>query len=80
LADTVQEFNPQTGEGNGFCFSAYDAGHFSAAIHRALALWPNREAWQRLMLNGMKQDFSWKVSARKYVEVYKRMWGEPRKP
>src|SRR5262249_635804 len=58
LADTVQEYNPLTGQGTGFCFRDYDPDEFRAAIDRALALWPDRKAWLKLMRNGMRQDFS----------------------
>lgn len=75
LADTVHEYDPSTGLGTGFCFSAYEPGQFKAAIDRALALWPNRLQWRRLMLNGMRQDFSWKESAKKYLGVYERLAG-----
>jgi len=70
LADTVIEFNPNSGEGTGFRFDSYDADGFRSAVNRALALWPNRESWQQLVRNGMKQDFSWNRSARQYLDVY----------
>ncbi len=71
LADTVHEFDPATGQGTGFTFSDYDPEQFKAAVDRALALWPEREHWRRLMLNGMRLDFSWKTSAQKYLEAYR---------
>jgi len=70
LADTVREYNPFTGTGTGFCFQEYDPEPFRAAIDRALALWPDRNAWRHLMRNGMQQDFGWKESAKRYVELY----------
>jgi starch synthase len=73
LADTVREYDPSTGEGTGFCFVDYNPDHFKAAVNRALALWPDREQWRKLMLNGMTQDFSWAESARKYVHAYQRI-------
>ena len=73
LADTVSEYDPATGSGTGFTFTDYDADEFKAAIERALALYPDRKQWQRLMLNGMRQDFSWSESAKRYVELYKRL-------
>jgi starch synthase len=73
LADTVTEYDPKTGEGTGFTFEDYDAEDFRAAIDRALALWPNRKKWQKLMLNGMNHDFSWNESAKRYVELYERL-------
>ena len=73
LADTVHEYDPSTGEGTGFVFTAYDPAQFKAAVARALVLWPQRAQWRRLMRNGMSLDLSWKESARKYVEVYDRL-------
>jgi len=75
LADTVSELDASSGEGTGFCFYPYELEHFKAAVDRALAVWPNRGLWTRLMKNGMKQDFSWGRSARAYVEAYKRVCG-----
>lgn len=73
LADTVREYDRATGEGNGFCFADYDPDQFKAAIDRALTLWRDRDAWRRVMVNGMKQDFGWKESAKKYVSAYRRV-------
>jgi starch synthase len=73
LADTVREYDPLTGEGTGFVFTDYDPEHFEAAVNRALALWPNKKKWRGLMLNGMRQELSWKESARKYVQAYERI-------
>jgi starch synthase len=71
LADTVTEYDPATKTGTGFVFSGYDPEQFKAAIGRALQLWPKKSEWKRLMLNGMKKDFSWKESAKKYATAYK---------
>ena len=62
-----------TGTGTGFCFQDYDPEQFRAAIDRALALWPQRKSWVKLMRNGMKQDLGWKESAKRYVELYERL-------
>jgi len=71
LADTVQEYNPLTGEGNGFVFNNYDPWEFFAAIVRALALYPFKDIWHTLQLRGMAADHSWRASALRYVEVYR---------
>ena len=73
LADTVHEYDPATGEGNGFVFTGYNRGEFKAAIERALALWPHRSKWKKLMQNGMRLDHSWKKSAEQYLEAYQRL-------
>ena len=73
LADTVQEYNPSTNDGTGFVFADYDVEQFKAAVDRALSLWPNKETWRCLMLNGMRQNLSWEKSATKYMDSYKRV-------
>jgi len=70
LADTVTDFNPRTGEGNGFSFEAYDAMALYTAIVRATETYKHRETWRQLVLRGMEADHSWGVSARKYVDLY----------
>lgn len=70
LADTVTEFNPETGKGNGFVFEPYSAEAMLAAIERAVSLYPRRRLWTKIMKNGMMQDFSWKQSASKYAELF----------
>jgi starch synthase len=70
LADTVVEFDRATGLGTGFRFGPYDPEEFRSAVDRALSVWPDRKSWQRLMRNGMEQDFSWRRSAGKYLELY----------
>jgi starch synthase len=67
LDDTIEEWNPGTnpeqGTGTGFKFYGYGP-------YRALALFPQKAAWYRLMRNGMVKNYSWTQPARQYVEVY----------
>src|SRR5437016_8775002 len=70
LADTVQEYDPRTGEGNGFAFTNYDPWELFAAIVRALDLFRFKDIWRKLQLRGMAADHSWQASAMRYVEVY----------
>ncbi len=72
LADTVRDFNPTTGEGNGFAFKPYQAMALYTALVRAVENYRHKGEWHKLMLRGMTADFSWDASARKYVELYRR--------
>ncbi len=72
LADTVQDFDPRTGEGNGFVFKEYAAQALYTAVVRASENWKHRNVWRTLQERGMTTDFSWTRSARQYVEVYYR--------
>jgi starch synthase len=72
LADTVRNFDPTTGEGNGFSFQPYDSMALYAAIIRALENYRYRNTWQQLIIRAMSADHSWAASARRYVDIYRR--------
>ncbi|MEE9288102.1 MAG: glycogen synthase GlgA [Bacteroidota bacterium] len=73
LDDTIEDYDPATGTGTGFKFVRYNTGDFLDAIRRAVNLYSNREAWLRLVREGMAKDFSWVVSAKKYIQLYKKL-------
>jgi starch synthase len=71
LADTVQEYDPDGGEGNGFVFINYDPWELFAAIVRALEVFRFKSIWRTLQRRGMAADHSWRASATRYVDVYR---------
>lgn len=70
LEDTIQEWNPATRKGTGFKFLGYDAAHLRSGLREALAVFQDRKAWKQIMLNGMRQSFSWKEPAEEYARIY----------
>lgn len=70
LHDTVTD-----GE-TGFVFIDTKVKSFNDALRRALTLYSDHSRWMNLQLAGMVQDFSWSNSARKYLEVYKKLIAE----
>jgi starch synthase len=78
LADTVQDYDPRTGEGNGFTFAPYDSLDLFAALMRALETYRHADDWRTLQLRGMASDFSWRRSAGKYLELYEKAIGYAR--
>ncbi|HEX6904998.1 MAG TPA: glycogen synthase GlgA [Terriglobales bacterium] len=72
LDDTIENWDPRSGRGTGFKFSEYTGEALLETVKLALKAYQDREAWQRLMRNGMGKDFSWNASAREYVRVYER--------
>jgi starch synthase len=70
LKDTVTEFDPEQGTGNGFMFGDYRADAMVDAMARARRLFADRAAWRRLMDNCFAADFSWTVSARHYLRWF----------
>ena len=75
LADTVSNFDPQTGVGTGFTFDSYSAPALLGTLRWALGVFQDRQTWRRIQVGGMQQDNSWDASARRYVEVYERAAG-----
>ncbi len=77
LADTVVDANDESlaaGTATGFQFQDRSTGALATALRRACDMFNNdRATWERLIRTGMAQDFSWKNSARQYVELYERI-------
>ncbi|MDP3836538.1 MAG: glycogen/starch synthase [bacterium] len=72
LYDTVEDYNPATGRGNGFTFEREDGLDFFGAIMRALENYQHRAAWGALVRQTMRQSNSWEIPAKKYVQLYRR--------
>lgn len=71
LADTVSDYNPTNGSGNGFGFSEYASVMLLDALNRALKLYRERsDDWQRLVINAMELDFSWARSGVEYIHLF----------
>jgi starch synthase len=70
LDDTIEDYHSKTQGGNGFKFKDYSPSGLFEAIRRALRVYRDRSAWEKLMLRGMIADFSWDRSARAYLELY----------
>ncbi len=77
LADTITDYTPEGlsgGEVNGFSFTAFTAEALGETLQRAVSLYrDDRESWKRLLLAGMKQDWSWTRSARDYCALYEKV-------
>ena len=43
------------------------------AVKRALGLYADKEAWQKVVVHAMECDFSWKKSAGEYIAMYRRI-------
>jgi len=74
LVDTIVETNDKTlaaGTATGFCFGEYSSFSLAEALERACRTFADKETWRRLMDTGMRQDWSWAASARKYDELYR---------
>lgn len=71
LDDTIVQFDPRTKKGNGFKFTLYKPEALLSALAKAVQIFQDSKTWKRIMANGMKADFSWDRSARKYMDIYR---------
>ena len=69
--DTIQDYEPMTSKGTGFLFSDYTPSAMQDAVKRALCVYTDRDKRHKMIIDGMKMDFSWKKSAERYIELYR---------
>ncbi len=70
LADTVVDYDADSGTGTGFVFEEYTAEAFVEGLERAVELFKRRQLWVKLLKAGMRQDYSWTSSASRYSALY----------
>lgn len=71
LADTVENYKQDTGEGTGFLFDELSPRSIYDTVGWAVWAYYNRQDHVDAMRKrGMAKDFSWDKSAKKYLELY----------
>jgi starch synthase len=73
LADSVIDANQAAlaaGVATGIQFWPATSEALEVALHRLLALWRDRPAWEQVQRNGMTADVSWRGPASRYVALY----------
>ena len=70
LFQIIQNYDPTTGEGNGFLFYDYSPEALWDSIGHAKKVFSDAHIWKMLMQRAMTSDFSWSAAAEKYEKVY----------
>ena len=70
LNDIVQDFEQQSGEGNGFSFRGRSEWSLYASVVRAKTIFENKKLWHKLVKNCLQADFSWDFAAKEYQKWY----------
>ena len=72
LADSIKGYYEAGGElfGNGFTFANYSSAELKDRIEAALALYSDKALRKKFVSKIMGTDFSWTVSAEKYMEMF----------
>jgi starch synthase len=74
LKDTVDNATAarlEKGKATGFVIPSFSSQALVATLRKAVRLFEDHPVkWQKLMITGMKKDFSWPKQAKKYVALY----------
>jgi len=73
LQDTVEALNLENHAGTGFSFANYNAHDMLHVVRLACSVFKDKKRWNILMKSAMKEDHSWKNSAKEYVALYERV-------
>jgi len=74
LADTVEKYNEQTGEGTGFMFDYLSPSSIYDTVGWACFAYYNKQTHiKKMRIRCMEKDFSVATSASKYIELYESM-------
>ena len=74
LKDTVEAYNEFDKTGTGFSFANYNAHEMLGTIRYAERIYYDKKRdWNKIVERGMKEDFSWKTSAKHYEDLYESM-------
>ncbi|MEK0182530.1 MAG: glycogen synthase GlgA [Oscillatoriales cyanobacterium] len=77
LVDTVSHNNPIDNTGTGYCFDRYEPLDLFTCMIRTWEGFRYKDKWKELQQRGMRENFSWDISARKYVQLYSDVLGLP---
>ena len=73
LKDTVAVFG-ESDKPTGFGFTDYQGSAFASAISQAYRVFTeDKELWNEIIARGMRKNYSWKSSCRKYERIYDKL-------
>lgn len=71
LYDSIKPYGRD--DANGFTFDNYNAHELLFTVKRAIDLYKNKKEWDALVMKAKSSDFSWGVSAKKYMSIYNKL-------
>lgn len=74
LKDTISPYDEYKNSGNGFSFADFNSHSMMNVLRYALKAYKeNKSAWLDLMKRGMKANYNWSSSAKKYIKLYEKL-------
>jgi len=70
LYDTVQDLSDDLNEGTGIVLDSISSAGLLKACDRAMEIFKDKLKMKEIRIRIMDEDFSWKISAKRYVGIY----------
>ncbi len=75
LADTITDYDPYSGKGNGFLFDGASASGLLQAVKLAVCAFSVPKRRESIIKAGMRAGFTWKKAVLGYTGIYKELSG-----
>ncbi|MDA8077468.1 MAG: glycogen synthase GlgA [Nitrospiraceae bacterium] len=72
LADTIRDYARSPSKATGFLFFEYTPEALTEAVGTALEVYGDARKFGRIVSNAMREDFSWSLSAGRYIALYEK--------
>jgi starch synthase len=76
LFDTVEDLDEDNNEGTGFIIENLNEKEIVKSVKRAVNFFKKKDQWIELQKRIMEEDFSWEISANRYLDIYDRVINE----
>ncbi len=73
LFDTVDDLDEDLSEGTGIIIEELSGKGIVSAVKRAISYFKDKEKWVEVQKRIMEEDFSWELSAKRYLDIYERV-------
>jgi len=73
LADSILDYSANSSTATGFLYPDKNDEGLDQAIKLALKVYEDKTSWAIMRRNAMSAHFSWKLSAGKYLDVYRKL-------
>lgn len=73
LFDTVDDLSEDATDGTGIILEELSSKAILKSVKQAIDLYKNKEQWQEVQKRIMEEDFSWEISAKRYLDIYDRV-------
>lgn len=70
LKDSIHDYSQDPGNSTGFLSKKTKINFFTKQISLAISVFQDTNSWRKIQVNAMDCDFSWKISAKKYISLY----------